>query len=390
MAPALGRGDDLAEAALGVDVVLITTSDDAIRRVAAAIAPRPETVVAHCSGAHTLEVLEPHPRRASVHPLASIPDEHIGAERLPAGCSFAVDGDPLIAELVEAVGGRAFRVDPADRVRYHAAAVMASNHLVALLGQVQRVAADAGLPVDAYLDLVEQTLANVRRLGPAAALTGPVARGDWATVYRHLLAIGPAERHAYEAMASQASRLAGRDEPSVGPLDRSAGDAAAARRGEPGRSGGVSAIEVVGTIAEVRERHDSTRGWGGVVGLVPTMGYLHTGHASLMAAARRHCDLVTATLFVNPLQFGPSEDLSTYPRDLDRDVALAEAAGVDLLFAPPVEEMYPLGRPLTTVTVDGARPNAGRAPPAPATSPAWPPWWPSCSPSPGRVGPTSG
>jgi predicted short-subunit dehydrogenase-like oxidoreductase (DUF2520 family) len=216
MAPQLGRGDDVGPAARGVDLVLITTTDDAIRRVAAAIAPEPDTVVAHCSGAHSLDVLEPHARRASVHPLASIPDEHIGAERLAGGCSFAVDGDSLVEELVEALGGRSFRVDPADRVRYHAAAVMASNHLVALLGQVERVAAQAGLPVDAYLDLVEQTLANVRRLGPAAALTGPVARGDWATVYRHLLAVGPAERHAYEAMASQASRLVGRDEPSVG------------------------------------------------------------------------------------------------------------------------------------------------------------------------------
>ena len=114
----------------------------------------------------------------------------------------------------------------------------------------------------------------------------------------------------------------------------------------------MSAIEVVTTIADVRERHDSTRSWGGVIGLVPTMGYLHAGHASLMTAARNRCDLVTASLFVNPLQFGPSEDLSTYPRDFDRDVALAEAAGVDVLFAPSVEEMYPRGRPLTSVSVD--------------------------------------
>jgi predicted short-subunit dehydrogenase-like oxidoreductase (DUF2520 family) len=216
MAPPLGRGDDLRQAGAGVDLLLITTTDEAIRRVAAAVAPRAGTVVAHCSGAHALEVLEPHPRRASVHPLASVPDPEIGAARLAGGCAFAVDGDALVEELVESLGGRCFRVDPADRVRYHAAAVIASNHLVALLGQVERVAADAGLPIDAYLDLVQQTLDNVRRLGPSAALTGPVARGDWATVYRHLLAVGPAERHAYEAMASLASRLAGRDEPSVG------------------------------------------------------------------------------------------------------------------------------------------------------------------------------
>jgi predicted short-subunit dehydrogenase-like oxidoreductase (DUF2520 family) len=220
--PPLGRGDDVRRAAEGVDLLLVTTSDDAIRRVAASVEPCAGTVVAHCSGAHGLDTLEPHVRRASLHPLASIPDELIGAERLTAGCSFAVDGDPLVEEVVRSLGGRAFRVAPEERVRYHAAAVIASNHLVALLGQVQRVAAEAGLPLDAYLDLVGQTVDNVRRLGPAAALTGPVARGDWATVYRHLIAIGPAERHAYEAMAQQAARLVGRDEPSVGPLQGTA------------------------------------------------------------------------------------------------------------------------------------------------------------------------
>jgi predicted short-subunit dehydrogenase-like oxidoreductase (DUF2520 family) len=235
LAAPLRRGDDVRTAADGVDLLFVTTSDDAIRRVAAAVEPRDGTVVVHCSGAHGLDLLEPHARRASLHPLASIPDPVIGAERLTGGCSFAVDGDPLVEEVVDVLGGRGFRVRPEERVRYHAAAVIASNHLVALLGQVERVAAEAGLPLDAYLDLVGQTVDNVRRLGPAAALTGPVARGDWATVYRHLIAIGPAERHAYEAMAQQAARLVGRDEPSVGAL-QPAGDAASADVGrDPAR-----------------------------------------------------------------------------------------------------------------------------------------------------------
>ena len=88
----------------------------------------------------------------------------------------------------------------------------------------------------------------------------------------------------------------------------------------------------------------------GCVGFVPTMGYLHEGHLSLVEAARRDCDTVTVSLFVNPLQFGPNEDLESYPRDLDRDAALVEAAGADVLFAPPVEVMYP-GEQLTTVSV---------------------------------------
>ncbi|MFN0092867.1 MAG: pantoate--beta-alanine ligase [Acidimicrobiales bacterium] len=110
-------------------------------------------------------------------------------------------------------------------------------------------------------------------------------------------------------------------------------------------------MKTVETIAELRRAHDDARRGGAVVGLVPTMGYLHEGHLSLMRRARAECGLVTATIFVNPLQFGPSEDLASYPRDLPRDSALAEAAGVDLLFTPSVEEMYPGGGVLTSVTV---------------------------------------
>lgn len=104
------------------------------------------------------------------------------------------------------------------------------------------------------------------------------------------------------------------------------------------------------TIAALRHRVDDTRRGGGTVGFVPTMGYLHEGHVSLMAAARRESDLVVVSIFVNPLQFGAGEDLDAYPRDLDRDLDLCRAAGVDVVLAPAVDEMYP--RPvLTTVTV---------------------------------------
>ncbi len=88
----------------------------------------------------------------------------------------------------------------------------------------------------------------------------------------------------------------------------------------------------------------------GCVGLVPTMGYLHEGHISLVEAARRECDTVTVSLFVNPLQFAPTEDLESYPRDLERDAEMVEVAGADVLFAPQLSEMYP-DEPLTTVSV---------------------------------------
>ncbi|HET8861704.1 MAG TPA: pantoate--beta-alanine ligase [Solirubrobacterales bacterium] len=88
------------------------------------------------------------------------------------------------------------------------------------------------------------------------------------------------------------------------------------------------------------------------IGLVPTMGYLHEGHLSLLRAARAECDVVVMSLFVNPAQFGPGEDLDRYPRDEERDMELADEAGVDLVYAPPVEEVYPDGFS-TFVEVEG-------------------------------------
>ena len=109
---------------------------------------------------------------------------------------------------------------------------------------------------------------------------------------------------------------------------------------------------VIERIAELRERCDAARRGGGTVGLVPTMCYFHEGHRSLMREARANCDLVVASIFVNPLQFGENEDLAGYPRDLASDTAGAESEGVDLLFVPSVAEMYPEPA-VTTVHVAG-------------------------------------
>jgi pantoate--beta-alanine ligase len=123
-------------------------------------------------------------------------------------------------------------------------------------------------------------------------------------------------------------------------------------------------LSTVSTIADLRARLDAARAGGQRVGFVPTMGYLHEGHASLMRAARADSGLVVTSIFVNPLQFGAGEDLDAYPRDLAGDSARAEAEGVDLLFVPTGSEMYPEGQVRTTVSVaDVSAPLEGRARP---------------------------
>jgi predicted short-subunit dehydrogenase-like oxidoreductase (DUF2520 family) len=199
----LGRGADVTTAAAGVDLLLLATPDGAVADVAAAVRPIDTTVVAHLAGSLGIEALAGHPRRAAVHPLRSIPTPATDLQ----GAWFAVAGDPLADRVVDDLGGHRIAVADADRAAYHAAACMASNHVVALLGQVERVAATAGVPLEAYLDLVRQTVDNVAMLGPVEALTGPVRRGDEATVARHLRAIDPSERPAYEALADAARRL---------------------------------------------------------------------------------------------------------------------------------------------------------------------------------------
>ncbi len=118
-------------------------------------------------------------------------------------------------------------------------------------------------------------------------------------------------------------------------------------------------MKIVRTVAELRAELLPTRRNGYTVGFVPTMGYFHEGHASLIRRARADCDVVVVSLFVNPAQFNESADLAAYPRDESHDAAIATAAGVDLMFAPPVEEIYPAGY-ATSVTVTGvAEPMEG-------------------------------
>jgi predicted short-subunit dehydrogenase-like oxidoreductase (DUF2520 family) len=213
----LGPDDDPTLASSGVDVLVVATPDDEIAGVAAGVHPEPGTVVMHLSGSLGLGVLAPHPRRAALHPLVPLPNAEIGAARLVGGVTFAVAGDPLARAMAESLGGRCVEVGDCDRARYHAAACIAANHVVALLGQVERVAGSVGLDLDAFLGLTRAAVEDVARLGPRAALTGPAARADWATLARHRDALDPGERAGYNAGVNLAVRLA--TAASTGPAD---------------------------------------------------------------------------------------------------------------------------------------------------------------------------
>lgn len=199
----------------GTDVILLCVPDDALSDVARSLPASPTRVVAHCAGSRTLDVLAPHPRVGSLHPLVALPDATIGAARLRAA-TYCVAGDDLVRDLVASLGGRSFSLRDDQRAAYHATACVAANHLVTLLGHVERLANAAGLELADFLPLAESALADAAAVGPVAALTGPASRGDLVTIDAHLQAIPDEERATYVALANAALTLAER-RPAVQP-----------------------------------------------------------------------------------------------------------------------------------------------------------------------------
>jgi pantoate--beta-alanine ligase len=334
----LGRG----AAPEGYDAVLLCVPDGEIASAASLVAG--DTLVGHCSGATGLDVLAPH-ERFSLHPLMTFTATD-GLERF-AGATSAIAGSTPRAlafarALADELGMRSFELAEDDRTAYHAAASIASNFLITLEAAAERLAAGTGAGRDALVPLVRATVENWARLGPEQALTGPVARGDEATI--------AAQR---AAIADRAPELAPMFDALVEATRALAGERARESRatGGPTSPGGAQ-MKSVRTVAEVRAALAEPRHRGRSIGLVPTMGALHDGHLSLIRRARQDCDVVVVSLFVNPTQFNDSRDLARYPRDPERDAALAAEIGADYLFAPATDEVYPSGF-ATTVTVSG-------------------------------------
>lgn len=217
-----------------VDAVVVAVPDRAIAEVAdrlASIDLPPSIPILHTSGSRSVDVLRPLAERGhpvgSAHPLAALADPVGGADRL-AGATWGVEGEgaagALAERIVHACGGRALRIAPGGKPAYHAAAVFASNYAVALLGVAERLMEEAGVHAEearpALAALAAGAVENVAARGPAAALTGPVARGDAETVALHLARLSADERALYCLLGREALRLA-----------RSAGLEAAAAEG---------------------------------------------------------------------------------------------------------------------------------------------------------------
>jgi predicted short-subunit dehydrogenase-like oxidoreductase (DUF2520 family) len=214
------RAVDAADVGREVRLVVIGVPDRAIGEVSRAIAGSIEAsaLVIHLSGALGLHAFvhlaaaRPDVRLGALHPLQTLPSPEIGAARL-AGSWAAVAGPSAVHDLAVELGMTPFEVADEHRATYHAAASVASNHVTALLGQVERIAASVGIPLAAFEPLVRATIDNCFALGPSHALTGPVARGEVETVMAHLDAVSADEHRAYRALAAAAARLAGNDDP---------------------------------------------------------------------------------------------------------------------------------------------------------------------------------
>ena len=268
------------------------------------------------------------------------------------------EGYTIGERIADDLMARPFRLDDAKRPLYHAAAVFASNYLIVTGAIAEELFRRAGVPdpLAAMLPLQRASLDNVERLGAGAALTGPAVRGDAGTIERNLEALRASAPDAVGAYVE---------------LCRVALDARVERRSPAGRAPrrgrrGARAMELIRAAADLTAAVEERRSAGADVGLVPTMGALHDGHASLIRRARSERDVVVVSIFVNPKQFGPGEDLSRYPARRGSATSTwpdpwaptwSGRRRVDEFYPPGVELAAPDPGPIGDVLEGAARPG---------------------------------
>lgn len=201
------------------DLRILAIADDAIGDIAAALVDEPPVPTVHISGSVAVDALAPiDAPTGSFHPLQTLPAPVAGADRLPGSWIAVTADEPLASELdalAESLGCRPFRLDDAAKPIYHAAAAASANFPLAALGVAERLYSEAGVPFDAARPLVEAIVANAFELGPDAALTGPIARGDVGTVQRQLDAViehRPDLEPVFRSLARATAAFAGADD----------------------------------------------------------------------------------------------------------------------------------------------------------------------------------
>lgn len=371
------------------ELVLLTVPDDVlgelVEGLAAVGAFQSGQLVVHTAGRYGVDVLAPARAAGAIplaiHPAMTFTGTSVDLSRL-VGAPFAVTADapvlPIAQALVVEIGGEPVALSESARGLYHAALAHGANHLVTLTAQAERILAAAGLEDGGTVlrPLLSAALDGALR-GGEVGLTGPVVRGDAGTVAEHIDVLTTAAGGdpslsdvlaGYRTMARATVQRAlandrideTRAAALLDVLFTGAGLPSAAAPGEgevadtAGSQAATGALEanstppaqselpVVGSIEQVRHRRAQ---WHGRTAVVMTMGALHEGHMNLVRHARAAADHVIVTVFVNPLQFGPGEDLEQYPRDLEQDLEVLRGEGVDLVFAPEQQQMYPEGEP---------------------------------------------
>lgn len=332
------------------DVVLVTVPDDALEGLVEGLAQlgafTPGQIVIHTAGRYGVEVLKPATDSGAIamaiHPAMTFSGTSVDLGRIE-GAPFAITTSPGLLPIAQALvvemGGEPVVLGDAARHVYHAAMAHGANHLVTLVSQARQLLEDAGVEDSATLfaPLLHAALEGALTRGDHA-LTGPIRRGDAGTVAAHVHALAshnPQMLPTYRELArATVSRAANKDLITT----KAAMQILDALDDYPPHDEHAGTT-VVHTVEELHALLGSSRR-----GVVMTMGALHEGHLELVRQAKREVEQVVVTIFVNPLQFGHDEDLDTYPRTLEADTEKLRQLGVDIIFAPSVEEIYPQQR----------------------------------------------